>query len=218
LEVTYVISLYPLSIATAVIVKNTGPKPVELTSAILSHIKMDNRRGTGIDGLYKCSYCAHPPLASSFGILSPSEAMKPDDSGWFGSSDAPKAGVWTVEEEKYLFLKEKLSRVYAAPPSERSKRVYRTPPSNYTTIDKVLLVLSFLFLFVTYGNQYKGLIKKRNTIETNYEDVKLNYDSTEKLDLCTEFNLKIEFMHIIYQRPIILQAFNCIFKRRNLLE
>jgi hypothetical protein len=107
LEVTYVISLYPLSIATTVIVKNTGLEPVELTSAILSHIKMDNRRGTGIDGLYKCSYCALPPLASSFGILSPSDAMKPDDSGWFGSSDAPKTGVWTVEEEKNIFFEGK---------------------------------------------------------------------------------------------------------------
>lgn len=145
------ISLYPLSLATAVIVKNTGPKPIELTSAILSHIKMDNRRGSGIEGLFKCSYCAHPPLASGFGLLSPAEAMKPDDSGWFGSPDPPKVGVWTVEDEKYIFLKEKVSRVYAAPPSERSKRVYRTPPSNYTTIDKVFLVLSALFFLFSFS-------------------------------------------------------------------
>ncbi|KAJ1687367.1 hypothetical protein LUZ63_018757 [Rhynchospora breviuscula] len=155
LEVTYVISLYPLSLATAVIVKNTGSKPIELTSAILSHINFDSRDRTAIEGLLGCSYCAHPPPASSFGILSPAEAMRPDDSGWFGSSDAPKTGVWTVEDEKFTMLKGKFSRLYAAPPSERSKEVYRTVPSNYTTIDKGSK-LSFRIIRMGYDDIYLG--------------------------------------------------------------
>uniref|UniRef100_A0A6V7QYZ4 Photosynthetic NDH subunit of subcomplex B 2, chloroplastic n=1 Tax=Ananas comosus var. bracteatus TaxID=296719 RepID=A0A6V7QYZ4_ANACO len=78
LDVTYVVSLYPVSMATAVIVKNVGTRTVSLTSAILSHIKFHARRHSAIQGLRGCSYCAHPPPASSFGLLSPSDAMQPD--------------------------------------------------------------------------------------------------------------------------------------------
>uniref|UniRef100_A0A6V7QU54 Photosynthetic NDH subunit of subcomplex B 2, chloroplastic n=1 Tax=Ananas comosus var. bracteatus TaxID=296719 RepID=A0A6V7QU54_ANACO len=61
LDVTYVVSLYPVSMATAVIVKNVGTRAVSLTSAILSHIKFHARRHSAIQGLRGCSYCAHPP-------------------------------------------------------------------------------------------------------------------------------------------------------------
>ncbi|KAJ3673574.1 hypothetical protein LUZ60_005566 [Juncus effusus] len=137
LDITYVISLYEVSMATAVIVKNKGPKPIELTSAMLNHIKFDSRRGTAMEGLVGCSYCSHPPPASDFGIMSAAEAMKADEPGWFGSAEEePKKGVWVEEDCKYTMLKKKVSRVYAAPPSVRSKKVYRTAPSKWTTIDQ----------------------------------------------------------------------------------
>ncbi|XVF42085.1 hypothetical protein PTKIN_Ptkin01aG0331700 [Pterospermum kingtungense] len=136
LDVTYVVSLYPLSIATAVIVKNNGRKEVTLTSAILSHLNFKKRGGTAINGLKGCSYCSHPPLSSPFELLSPSEAMKSESSGWFGSDSEEKPGVWTVQDVPITILKNKLSRVYAAPPSERLKAFYSTPPSKYETLDQ----------------------------------------------------------------------------------
>ncbi|KAH7571716.1 hypothetical protein JRO89_XS04G0124900 [Xanthoceras sorbifolium] len=137
LDISYVVSLYPLSLATAVIVKNIGRKAVTLTSAILSHLRFKKRGGTGIQGLEGCSYCRHPPLPSQFELLSPSEAMKTESSGWFGGSDpVEKAGSWYVQDVPFTVLKNKLSRVYAAPPAERSKAFYRTPPSKYETLDQ----------------------------------------------------------------------------------
>lgn len=138
LDITYIVSLYQLSMATAVIVKNNGRKPVNLTSAILSHFKFKRRNGAAIQGLRGCSYCSHPPLSSPFELLSPFEAMKAESPGWF-SSDEPdnKPGSWTVQDEPFTILKNKLSRIYTAPPSERSKTFYRTPPSKYETLDQV---------------------------------------------------------------------------------
>ncbi|KAM0890076.1 hypothetical protein ACQ4PT_027270 [Festuca glaucescens] len=137
LEVSYVVTLYELSMATAVIVKNNGSKPVELTSAVLSHIKFDKRRGTAVEGFQGCPYCSHPPPASGFALLTPAEAMKREESGWFGGGgEEPRQGAWTVEENLYTILKKKVSRVYAAPPEERKKRIYNTAPSKFTTIDQ----------------------------------------------------------------------------------
>ncbi|KAL9341885.1 hypothetical protein Peur_065210 [Populus x canadensis] len=56
LDITYVVSLYPLNMATAVIVKNNGRKDVTLTSVILRHLKFIRRAKAGIQGLRKCSY------------------------------------------------------------------------------------------------------------------------------------------------------------------
>ncbi|XVF06225.1 hypothetical protein REPUB_Repub06bG0029200 [Reevesia pubescens] len=136
LDISYVVSLYPLSIATAVIVRNNGRKDVSLTSAILSHLNFKKRGRTAINGLQGCSYCSHPPLSSPFELLSPSEAMKSESSGWFGSEIEEKPGVWTKQDVPITILKNKLSRVYAAPPSERLKSIYNTPPSKYETLDQ----------------------------------------------------------------------------------
>ncbi|RRT40730.1 hypothetical protein B296_00057343 [Ensete ventricosum] len=144
LDITYVVSLYPLSMATAVVVKNKGKKPVELSSAMLSHLKFKNQRGSAIHGLRGCSYCAHPPPSATFGLLSPAEAMQPEPPNWLSLlsfSEDKKGKDWTVEDDLYTMLRGKLSRVYAAPPAERSKRIYNTPPSKYTTIDQVILLL-----------------------------------------------------------------------------
>lgn len=139
LDISYVVTLYGLSMATAVIVRNTGSKPVELTGAVLSHIKFDKRGGTAVEGLRGCSYCSYAPPAAAFSLLSPAEAMAREDPGWFGGGggEEPRQGVWTVEEDHYTILKKKVSRVYAAPPEERKKRVYSTAPSKFTTIDQV---------------------------------------------------------------------------------
>ncbi|XP_068649744.1 photosynthetic NDH subunit of subcomplex B 2, chloroplastic [Aristolochia californica] len=143
LEITYVVSLFPVSMATAVTVKNNGPKAVKLTSAILSHLKFKSRNGSAVGGLKGCSYCNHPPLSSNFSIMSPSEAMKPDslsflDSILYGSGDDSKSKLdaWTVEDNMYTMMRNKFSRVYTAPPAERLKRIYRTPPSKYELIDQ----------------------------------------------------------------------------------
>lgn len=142
LDITYVVSLYPESMASAVLVKNNGRKPLDLTSAILSHLKFKKRDGSGIQGLQGCSYCSHPPLSSPFEILSPSEAMKVDEPGLFSfsSEPPPKTGQWTTQNEPITILKNKFSRVYTAPPTERSKAFFRTPPSKYETVDQVIAV------------------------------------------------------------------------------
>uniref|UniRef100_A0A7N0TPC6 Photosynthetic NDH subcomplex B 2 n=1 Tax=Kalanchoe fedtschenkoi TaxID=63787 RepID=A0A7N0TPC6_KALFE len=51
LDINYVVSLYPLSMATAVKVQNNGRKPVNLTSAILTHFISKKRMGAGDMGL-----------------------------------------------------------------------------------------------------------------------------------------------------------------------
>lgn len=146
LEIKYVVSLFALSMATAVIVKNNSPNVVKLSSAILTHFKFKSRNGSAIQGLKGCSYCTHPPLSSRFEIMSPADAMKPEPPSWtsflFSGEDSQKnvgsSSSWSVEDNLYTMMKRKLSRVYTAPPIERSKRIYRTPPSKYETIDQVI--------------------------------------------------------------------------------
>ncbi|KAJ4971003.1 hypothetical protein NE237_004102 [Protea cynaroides] len=155
LDLNYVVSLYPLSMAAAVIVRNNGRKAVNLTSAILTHFKFKNRGGSAIQGLRGCSYCSHPPLPSSFEILSPAEAMKPEPSGWFSSDSKTQdtLALWTVEDQLYTILSNKVSRVYTAPPIERLKRIYNTPPSKYETIDQGK-ELHFRFIRMGYDDIY----------------------------------------------------------------
>ncbi|KAL3632369.1 hypothetical protein CASFOL_025353 [Castilleja foliolosa] len=139
LDITYVVSLYPVSIATAVIIKNNGRKAVSLKSSILGHFRSKKRSGTGVQGLKGSSYCTHPPLSSLFEILSPSEAIKPEDPPGFysfGYEPEKKPGVWTVQDEPITVLKHKLSRVYSAPPDDRTKAFHRSAPSKYETIDQ----------------------------------------------------------------------------------
>lgn len=147
LEITYIISLFSTSMATAVIVKNKGTKKAILTGGMLSHLKFKNQIGTAIQGLRGCSYQpSHLPLSSNFAIVPPSDAIKPEEPGWFsmfnndnGSNNSDGKG-WVVEEDKYTLLRKKVSRVYAVPPEERLKRIYNTIPSNYETIDQVFRV------------------------------------------------------------------------------
>lgn len=135
------VSLYPMSVASAVIVKNTGRKPLNLATAILTHFKSKKRGGSGVQGLKGCSYCTHPPPSSPFQILSPSEATKPGDppgffSFSFGWEPEVKGGVWSVQDAPITVLKHKLSRLYAAPPDLRSDPFHATPPSKYEAIDQ----------------------------------------------------------------------------------
>ena len=134
-----------MSIATAVIAKNQGGKAVNLNNAIFSHFRFKKRGGTAIQGLRTCSYCTHPPLSSPFQILSPQEAMKTEDPRWFsfGSEPELKPGSWTQQGVPITILENKMSRVYAAPPAERSKPFYNTPPSKYETIDQVRIAYRF---------------------------------------------------------------------------
>lgn len=138
LELTYVVSLYPLCVATAVIVKNNGRKAVNLAGAILTHFKMKGRGGAGVRGLKTCSYCTLPPLSSNYEILSPSEAIKAEDPGFFSFGWEPekKPGDWSVQGVPFTVLKHKLSRVYAAPPADRLKEFYNTTPSKYEVLDQ----------------------------------------------------------------------------------
>ncbi|XP_059292241.1 photosynthetic NDH subunit of subcomplex B 2, chloroplastic [Lycium ferocissimum] len=138
LDINYVMSLYPLSMATAVIVKNNGKKPVKLTTAILSHLKSKTRGGTGIQGLRSCTYCTHPPLPSSFEILSPAEAMKTEEPDLFSFGWEPekKPGIWSTQDVPITVLKHKLSRLYSVPPHEKAKEFYNSIPSKYETIDQ----------------------------------------------------------------------------------
>lgn len=137
-DMTYIVSLYPVSMATAVIVKNKSPKPVTLTNAILSHFRFKRRGGAAIKGLQTCSYCSHPPLASPFQILTPSEAMKTESQRLisFGAEPELKPGSWTQQGVPITLLENKMSRVFAAPPKERTKAFYNTPPSKYEIIDQ----------------------------------------------------------------------------------
>lgn len=157
IDISYVVSLYPLSMATAVIVKNNGRKPVNLTSAILTHFKSKKRNGTGVQGLRSCSYCTFPPPSSQFEILSPSEAMKTEDPGFFSFGREPekKPGEWTTQDVPFTVLEHKLSRVYGAPPAERSKEFYNTIPSNYEILDQVSSILIIIIaLRIFHGECY----------------------------------------------------------------
>ncbi|XP_010414866.1 PREDICTED: photosynthetic NDH subunit of subcomplex B 2, chloroplastic [Camelina sativa] len=137
LDITYIVSLYPVSMATALVVKNNGRKPVTLKPGIMSYLRFKKRSGAGIQGLKGCSYCPNPPLSSPFELLSPSEAMKVDSSGWFAWEEAgEKPGIWAVEDSVITLLEKKMSRIYGAPPAERLKAVYNTPPSKFETIDQ----------------------------------------------------------------------------------
>uniref|UniRef100_A0A0F7GXX8 Photosynthetic NDH subcomplex B 2 n=1 Tax=Cypripedium formosanum TaxID=53042 RepID=A0A0F7GXX8_9ASPA len=165
LDITYVVSLYPLSMATAVIVQNNGSESVKLTSAMLSHVRFKSRGGSAIQGLRGCPYCSHPPLPSSFGILSPSDVIEPDPPGWFSflessseekiSTNIDDPEAWTVEDNPFTILKSKFSRVYTAPPMERMKRIYNTSPSKYQTIDQSSK-LGFRVIRMGYEDIYLG--------------------------------------------------------------
>ncbi|CAA3013874.1 Syntaxin-22 [Olea europaea subsp. europaea] len=50
-EISYVVSLYPLSMKTAVIVKNKWRKAINLNTALLSYFKLKKRSNTGVQGL-----------------------------------------------------------------------------------------------------------------------------------------------------------------------
>jgi len=153
-DMTYIVSLYPVSMATAVIVKNKSPKPVTLTNAILSHFRFKRRGGAAIKGLQTCSYCSHPPLASPFQILTPSEAMKSESQRLisFGAEPELKPGSWTQQGVPITLLENKMSRVFAAPPKERTKAFYNTPPSKYEIIDQVRTT-GFIFIQDFLHNQ-----------------------------------------------------------------
>lgn len=153
LDICYVVSLYPLSMATAVIVKNTGRKPVELAAAILTHFKFKKRGGSGVQGLKGCSYCTHPPPSSPFQLLSPSEATKVEDPGFFSFGWEPekKPGVWSVQEAPITVLKHKLSRVYAAPVEQRSDPFHARAPSKYEAIDQVSWLQITLVIIIFFN-------------------------------------------------------------------
>ncbi|KZV53304.1 hypothetical protein F511_07598 [Dorcoceras hygrometricum] len=138
LDITYVVSLYPLSMSTAVILRNSGTKAVSLTSAILGHFKFKTRRGSGVQGLHGCSYMTYPPISFPYQILTPSEAVASEDPGFFAFGYQPekKPGEWTVQDVPITVMKHKLSRVYAVPPAERSKPFHRSLVSKYEIIDQ----------------------------------------------------------------------------------
>ncbi|KAH7512869.1 hypothetical protein FEM48_Zijuj12G0136000 [Ziziphus jujuba var. spinosa] len=49
-----------------------------------------------------------------------------------------KPGLWTSQDVSFTILKNKLSRVYAAPPKAILKAFYDKPPSKYETLDQVI--------------------------------------------------------------------------------
>ncbi|KAG5521025.1 hypothetical protein RHGRI_033542 [Rhododendron griersonianum] len=106
-----------------------------------------------------CSYCTHPPLSSPFVILSPAETMKTEDPAWFSFTWEPekKPGVWTTEDVPITILKNKLSRVYSVPPSERSKQFYTTAPTKYETLDQGAAGVAVQYLGYTPGLFILGL-------------------------------------------------------------
>ncbi|CAL0322793.1 unnamed protein product [Lupinus luteus] len=120
IDITYVVILYPVRMATSVIAKNKSPKPIiTLTNAILSHFRFKRRGGTAIHGLRSCSFISHPPLSTPFQILtSPAEAVKSEPQRWlcFGAKPEPEPGSWTKQDLSLTLLENKMSRVYAAPP------------------------------------------------------------------------------------------------------
>lgn len=48
-----------------------------------------------------------------------------------------KPGLWKVQDEPFTILKNRLGRVYAAPPEERLKAFYYTSPTKYEALDQV---------------------------------------------------------------------------------
>uniref|UniRef100_A0A1J3D0Z7 Photosynthetic NDH subunit of subcomplex B 2, chloroplastic n=1 Tax=Noccaea caerulescens TaxID=107243 RepID=A0A1J3D0Z7_NOCCA len=154
LDITYIVSLYPVSMATALVVKNNGRKSVSLKPGIMSYLRFKKRSGAGIQGLKGCCYCPSPPLSSPFELFSPSDAMKADSTGWFGE-EGEKPGVWDVQDSEITLLQKKMSRVYAAPPAERLKAVYNTPPSKYETIDQGK-GLFFRMIRIGFEDMYVG--------------------------------------------------------------
>ncbi|EOA34071.1 hypothetical protein CARUB_v10021572mg [Capsella rubella] len=155
LDITYIVCLYHVSMATALVVKNNGRKPVTMKPRIMSYLRFKKRYGAGIQGLKGCSYCPNPPLSSPFELLSPSEAMKADSSGWFSSEDGKKPGIWAVEDSMITLLEKKMSRIYGAPLAERFKAVYNTPPSKFETIDQGR-GLFFRVIRIGYEEMYVG--------------------------------------------------------------
>ncbi|CAJ1921659.1 unnamed protein product [Sphenostylis stenocarpa] len=137
-DIAYIVTLYPVSMATAVVAKNLGPKPATLTNAILSHFRSKTRAGTAVQGLRSCSYIPHSPPSSPFQILTPSEATLSEPPRWFsfGAEPEVKSGTWGKQDLTMTLLENKMSRVYAAPPEERLKTFYNSSPSKYETIDQ----------------------------------------------------------------------------------
>ncbi|KAH7512871.1 hypothetical protein FEM48_Zijuj12G0136200 [Ziziphus jujuba var. spinosa] len=82
-DLMYVVTLNPVSMATAHIVKNKGKKNVTLTNVILSHFNFKRQNMAAIQGLQGCSYCSSPPLSLPFEILSLVEAKKTEDPALF---------------------------------------------------------------------------------------------------------------------------------------
>lgn len=162
-DLTYIVTLYPVSMATAVVAKNLGPKPATLTNAILSHFRSKTRAGTAVQGLRSCSYIPHSPPSSPFQILTPSEATLFEPPRWFsfGAEPEVKFGTWGKQDLTMTLLENKMSRVYSAPPEERLKTFYNTPPSKYETIDQVRMIIKVY-----------PLIKHQNILKfrfTNYK-------------------------------------------------
>jgi hypothetical protein len=134
LEISYVVTLYPLSMATALIVRNTGAKPVELTSARCSATSSST------------SAAARPWRASAAAATAPTLApgrrrlraphppqRRYDEAGGLRRLVLlRRRGALAGRENHYTILK-KVSREYAAPPEERKKRIYSTAPSKFTT-------------------------------------------------------------------------------------
>jgi len=77
--------------------------------------------------------------------------MKAESSGWFGSEEGEKPGIWAVEDSVITLLEKKMSRIYGAPPAERLKAVYNTPPSKFETIDQVP------FVYIQYDHSFLHL-------------------------------------------------------------
>jgi hypothetical protein len=53
-----------------------------------------------------------------------------------------KPGLWKVQDEPFTILKNRLGRVYAAPPEERLKAFYYTSPTKYEALVRYVRVIS----------------------------------------------------------------------------
>lgn len=115
--------------ATSASVKNNERKPSKITIAIFSHLNIKSRNG--------CLNCTDPQLSSSFEIMSTVEAMKTERPSFLDSflynrgDDSIKSDSWTVEDNDYIMLRGKLSRVHSAPPSEQLRRIFWASPSKF---------------------------------------------------------------------------------------
>ncbi|KAF2288228.1 hypothetical protein GH714_005183 [Hevea brasiliensis] len=101
-------------------VKDVDSDAIDALQCYTKSLKFKRRGKAAIQGFKGCSYCPLPPLSSPFEILSPGEAMKSESSGVFdfGSEPEDKPGTWRVQDVPFTILKNKFSRVYAAPPQE----------------------------------------------------------------------------------------------------